>query len=216
LFQQSASLAAMAAPFCPQTGQRWHTGTFYIGQMGAITYHNPHFSVIQIHSKDNYMARFALLLLIAVAVLAAALIIAGQIGLLRGKAPGDLGVKEGKLKRLSKTDNSVSSQAHLWTDHPMKDYSTIAPFKITGDGSAEMAKIVTTLQAMPRTTIVQQDAGYIYAQCTTALLKFTDDIEFYLDKSAGVIHVRSASRVGRKDFQVNRARVEQIRKALGQ
>jgi uncharacterized protein (DUF1499 family) len=162
------------------------------------------------------MARYALLLLIAVAVLALALLVAGQLGLLRGKAPTDLGVKDGKLKRLSKTDNSVSSQALLWTDHPMKDYSAIAPFNITGDGSVEMAKILTTLQAMPRTTIVQQDAGYIYAQCTTALLKFTDDIEFYLDQMAGVIHVRSASRVGRKDFHVNRARVEQIRKALGQ
>ncbi len=162
------------------------------------------------------MLRYSLLLLIAIALIALALVIAGQFGLLRGKAPTDLGVKDGKLKRLSQTDNSVSSQALLWTDHPMKDYSAIEPFKITGDGSAEMAKILTTLQAMPRTTVVQQDVGYIYAQCTTALLKFTDDIEFYLDKPAGVIHVRSASRVGRKDFAVNRARVEQIRKALGQ
>ncbi|MGA8514734.1 MAG: DUF1499 domain-containing protein, partial [Burkholderiaceae bacterium] len=71
-------------------------------------------------------------------------------------------------------------------------------------------------QAMPRTVIVQQDAGYIYAQCTTQILKFTDDIEFYLDKAAGVIHVRSASRIGRKDLGANRTRVEQIRAALGQ
>jgi uncharacterized protein (DUF1499 family) len=162
------------------------------------------------------MARYALLLLLAISLLAFALFIAGQLGLLRGKPPTDLGVKDSKLKRLSKTDNSVSSQANLWADHPMKDYSTIAPFKISGDGSAEMAKILSTLQAMPRTQVMQQDAGYIYAQCSTALLKFTDDIEFYLDRAAGVIHVRSASRVGRKDFHVNRARVEQIRKAIGQ
>jgi uncharacterized protein (DUF1499 family) len=120
-------------------------------------------------SKDT-MLRYALLLLIAIAFVALALIIAGQFGLLRGKAPTDLGVKDGKLKRLSITDNSVSSKAHLWTDHPMKEYSTIAPFKISGDRSAEMAKILTTLQAMPRTTIVQQDAGYIYAQCTQPCL----------------------------------------------
>jgi uncharacterized protein (DUF1499 family) len=167
-------------------------------------------------AQKDTMARYALLLLIAIAVLALALVIAGQLGLLRGETPSDLGVKDGKLKRLSKTDNSVSSQAHLWADHPMKDYSTIEPFKVTGDGSAEMTKLAAVLQAMPRTTIVQQEPGYIYAQCTTALLKFTDDIEFYLDKPAGVIQVRSASRVGRKDFSVNRARVEQIRKALGQ
>jgi uncharacterized protein (DUF1499 family) len=162
------------------------------------------------------MARYALLLVLALAMLALALLIAGQVGLLRGTPPTDLGVKDGKLKRPSKTENSVTSQADLWPDHPMQTYARIAPFKITGDGSAEIAKIGTTLQAMPRTAIVQQDGGYIYAQCSTPLLKFTDDIEFYLDKSAGLIHVRSASRIGRKDFSVNRARVEQIRAALGQ
>jgi uncharacterized protein (DUF1499 family) len=167
-------------------------------------------------SPKDTMARYALLFLLSIALLALVLIIAGQLGLLRGKAPDDLGVKDGKLKRLSKTDNSVSSQAQLWPDHPMKDYSTIEPFKITGDGSVEMTKLGALLQAMPRTTIVRQEPGYIYAQCTTALLKFTDDIEFYLDKPAGLIHVRSASRVGRKDFAVNRNRVEELRKALGQ
>jgi uncharacterized protein (DUF1499 family) len=201
---------------CPQTAQQWHTSKLYKLGRCVVVYRNRHFQVLPTESKDNTMARYALLLLLAIAVLALALLVAGQIGLLRGKAPTDLGVKDGKLKRLSKTDNSVSSQAHLWTDDPMKDYSTIEPFKITGDGTAEMTRLITLLQAMPRTTIVQQDAGYIYAQCTTALLKFTDDIEFYLDKQAGVIQVRSASRVGRKDFHVNRARVEQIRKALGQ
>jgi uncharacterized protein (DUF1499 family) len=162
------------------------------------------------------MARYALLFVLSVAIVALLLLIGGQMGFLRGTPPADLGVKEGKLKRPSKTENSVTSQADLWADHPMHDYARIAPFKISGDGSAEMAKISEALKAMPRTTIVQQDAGYIYAQCTTALLKFTDDVEFYLDKSAGVIHMRSASRIGRKDFGVNRARIEQIRAALGQ
>jgi uncharacterized protein (DUF1499 family) len=162
------------------------------------------------------MARYALLLVLAVAVLALALLVAGQLGFLRGQAPADLGVKDGKLKRPSKTENSVSSQADLWADLPMQAYARIAPFKISGDGSAEMAKIIATLQAMPRTTIVAQDGKYVYAQCSTQLLKFTDDVEFFLDAAAGVIHVRSASRIGRKDFGVNRARIEHIRTALGQ
>jgi uncharacterized protein (DUF1499 family) len=162
------------------------------------------------------MARYLVLFLLAIAILALMLLIAGQAGLLRGTVPTDLGVKDGKLKRLSNTENSISSQADLWPDHPMQTYARIAPFKITGDGSSEMAKIAATLQAMPGTVIVQQDAGYIYAQCTTRVLKFTDDIEFYLDKTAGVIQVRSASRIGRKDLGANRARVEQIRTALGQ
>jgi uncharacterized protein (DUF1499 family) len=69
---------------------------------------------------------------------------------------------------------------------------------------------------MPRTVIVAQTPAYIYAQSTTSLLKFTDDIEFALDTSKGIIDVRSASRVGRKDFGVNRARIEAVRAAIGQ
>ena len=45
-------------------------------------------------------------------------------------------------------------------------------------------------------------------------LKFTDDLELALDTSARVIHVRSASRIGRGDLGVNRKRVEAIRAAM--
>lgn len=160
--------------------------------------------------------RYLILFLLAAALVALMLLVAGQLGMLRGKAPQDLGVKEGKLKRPSRTENSVSSQADLWPDHPMKAYASIAPFKATGDGSAEMAKIAETLKAMPRTVIIKQEPGYIYAQNTTALLKFTDDVEFSLDAGKGIIDVRSASRIGRRDFGVNRGRIETIRRAIGQ
>ncbi len=160
------------------------------------------------------MGRYLLLLLLAVALLALVLLIVGQMGMLRGKVPKDLGMKDGKLKRPSYTENSVTSQASLWPDHPRQAYATIAPIPVANDGKAEMAKITTLLQAMPRTVLVQEDDNYIYAQCTTQLLKFTDDVEFSLDKSAKVIHVRSASRMGQKDFGVNRARIEQLRSAL--
>lgn len=160
--------------------------------------------------------RYFILFLLAVAILALVLFIAGQAGLLRGKAPSDLGIQDGKLKRPSRTPNSVTSQADLWPDHPQKAYSQIAPFKASGDGSAEMAKIADALKAMPRTVIVKQEPGYIYAQSTTALMKYTDDVEFVLDAGKGIIDVRSASRLGQKDFGVNRARIEAIRKAIGQ
>jgi len=158
--------------------------------------------------------RYFILFLLALALVALIVFVAGQAGMLRGKAPDDLGIKDGKLKRPSYTPNSVSSQAHLWPDHPQAAYSAIAPFKVSGDASADMNKIAQVLQNLPRTVIVKNEAGYIYAQSTTALLKFTDDIEFYLDPSKGIIDVRSASRIGRKDFGVNRARVEWIRQAI--
>ena len=64
---------------------------------------------------------------------------------------------------------------------------------------------------MPGVAIVKEEPGYLYAQCTTRLMKYVDDLEFWADPAAGVLQVRSASRVGRSDLGVNRARVEAIR-----
>ena len=151
------------------------------------------------------------ILIVIVVGLVVMLVLAGQLGLLRGTAPTNIGVREGKLKPPSKTPNSVSSQAGLYPDHPQLAYAKIEPFKYSGDGKAAMAKIAGIVRGMERTEVITQEPGYLYAQCTTKLLKFTDDLEFYLDESAGVIQVRSASRIGRGDRGVNRARVEAIR-----
>ena len=43
---------------------------------------------------------------------------------------------------------------------------------------------------------------------------FVDDVEFFLDENANVIHVRSASRLGNSDLGTNRKRVEAIRAKL--
>jgi uncharacterized protein (DUF1499 family) len=160
--------------------------------------------------------RYLILFLMAVALVALAVLIAGQLGLLRGKAAPDLGLRDGKLKPPSRTPNSVSSQADLWPAHPMQAYARISPLKITGDGSADMQKIAAILAKMPRTVVIKQEPHYIYAQSSTALLKFTDDVEFALNADQGVIDLRSASRLGRQDFGVNRARVEAIALAFAQ
>jgi len=136
---------------------------------------------------------------------------AGQLGFLSGEPPQDLGVKEGRLKPPSATPNSVSSQAALYPDHPQRGYADIAPFQYSGDGKLALQKISRILRSMPKTIVVTETPDYLYAQSTTPLLKFTDDVEFWLNPDEQLIHVRSASRIGRKDFAVNRTRVENIR-----
>ena len=157
------------------------------------------------------MLTFVKVLVVMLAGGAVMVLVAGQLGLLAGPTPRKLGVENGRLKPPSKTPNSVSSQAGLYADHPMRAYAEIEPFRFSGDGKAAFARLVELVKATQRVTVVTKEPHYLYAQCRTALLKFTDDLELWLDESAQVIHVRSSSRIGRKDFGVNRARVEAFR-----
>jgi len=143
-----------------------------------------------------------------------AVLAAGQLGLLRGKTPDDLGVRDGKLKRPSLTPNSVSSQADLHGEHPMRDDARIAPLPAAGGAKTSIERLRKSIEGMPGATVVEQRDDYLYAQFETRLLRFVDDAEFWYDPAAQVIQVRSASRVGRKDFGVNRARIEALRARL--
>lgn len=149
-------------------------------------------------------------------IVAVAFIAAGQLGLLSGRQPNDLGVQNGRLKPPSLTPNSVTSQTDLFPNHPQREYARIEPIRFDGDPATAMQKLENTLKAMDRVTVIKREADdYLYAQASTPLLKFTDDMEFWLDRQAGVIQVRSASRLGRKDFNVNRERMEAIRAQFG-
>jgi uncharacterized protein (DUF1499 family) len=153
---------------------------------------------------------------IVVVLLALGAITAGQFGVLRGTPPTDLGVHDGRLKAPSVTENSVSSQAALYPDHPQRQYADIAPLALQRDGPATIAKIKAIVQATPGAEVVRSDPDYLYARYTSSLLKFVDDVEFWFDPANNVVQVRSASRIGRGDMGVNRKRVEAVRAALAQ
>jgi uncharacterized protein (DUF1499 family) len=143
-----------------------------------------------------------------------AVLVAARLGAFSGRAPENLGLRDGKLKPPSKTPNSVSSQAGLWADHPQREGAQIAPLAVQGDGPAALARLAQIIEAMEGAHIVERRPDYLYAQFTTRWMRFVDDAEFWFDPAAGVIQLRSASRVGGKDFGVNRARIEVIRARL--
>ncbi len=153
-------------------------------------------------------------LLIALLVIALVAIGAGQAGLLQGSPPTDLGVHNGRLKPPSATENSVTSQAALYPDHSQRTYADVAPLALRGDGPATIAKIRAVVEKMKGSKVIKSDADYLYAQFTTPLMKFVDDVEFWYDPTAQVVQVRSASRIGKGDLGANRKRVEAIRSAL--
>lgn len=160
-------------------------------------------------SRMNKMLKLVLLILVALPVL---IFLAGQAGLLRGTRPTDIGVKQHQLKAPGATsENVVSSQAAM---HPHTAYHLIAPLKLHGEAAAEFARLQKIVSAMPRAQIITSAPDYFHAEFETKMLKFVDDVEFMLDADKGEIQMRSASRIGRKDFGVNRARLEQVRAAF--
>ena len=82
-----------------------------------------------------------------------------------------------------------------------------------GDAAAAFARLKDLLAGLPRTAIVTATDDYLHAVCRTRF-GFADDVECRLCRPDGVIHVRSASRLGYYDFGVNRARVEALRQQL--
>jgi uncharacterized protein (DUF1499 family) len=127
-----------------------------------------------------------------------------------GKRPAHLGVKDGRLTRCRRTPNCVCSQ-----EDPADARHYIAPIAFRGTAAEAMAAVRRAVEAVPRATVIGSAPNYLYAEFRSKLLGFVDDVEFVSDAQAGVIHVRSASRLGRRDFGVNRARVEALRAAIG-
>ena len=123
-------------------------------------------------------------------------------------------MREGRLKAPSATPNSVSSQAALHAAHPQRGYAAIAPLALNGDGPATLAKIKAIVQATPGAAVIKSEPDYLYAQYTTRLMNYVDDVEFWFDPVNSVVQVRSASRIGQSDLGANRKRVEAVRAAL--
>jgi uncharacterized protein (DUF1499 family) len=130
------------------------------------------------------------------------------MGLFSGKRPDNLGVREGRLSPCKPTRNCVASQADK-----ADAAHYIEPLKYSGPPDKGWTALQRVLGGMPRVTIVSARPGYLYAEFTSKLMGYVDDVEFLLDP-AGAIHVRSASRLGSGDMGVNRARIEAIRELL--
>lgn len=90
----------------------------------------------------------------------------------------------------------------------------IAPFVLVGNDPAAWARLVATVRAMPRTTLVESGDHYVHAEVVSPWHIYTDDLELLWDPATARVDVRSSSRVGYYDFGVNRDRVEDLRRRL--
>lgn len=120
-----------------------------------------------------------------------------------GKRPDFIDVKEGKLAPCPISPNCVSSQA---TDAQHR----IPALIYSSSPEQAMARLKQIIQSQAGATIITERPDYLYAEYTSKLMGFVDDVEFYFNPDLGLIDVRSASRLGQSDLGVNRKRVESI------
>ena len=113
-----------------------------------------------------------------------------------GPVPPELGVHNGALA-------PCPSPAHC----------ARADWALTDPDSA-LALLVPVVQAMPRTTLVEQGDGYLHAAVSSALFGFVDDLELYADQADGLLQARSVSRLGDSDLGVNGRRLNAVKAAL--
>ncbi|MDF1825379.1 MAG: DUF1499 domain-containing protein [Verrucomicrobiales bacterium] len=87
----------------------------------------------------------------------------------------------------------------------------ITPFNFSGDPDEAWKAAKEAVASLPKTKIVSSDEKFLYAECSSAIFGFVDDLELLLRPHEGRIDVRSASRVGHSDLGANRQRVEKLR-----
>lgn len=121
-----------------------------------------------------------------------------------------LGLLDNKLQSCPDTPNCVLS------DNIIGAESYIEPLAM-GDMSTEAAiEKISALILSSGGKIQTSEQHYIAATYRSSIFSFMDDLEIRVDSSAQNIHFRSASRVGKSDFGVNRARVEALKNSYSQ
>lgn len=130
-------------------------------------------------------------------------------GLLSGSRPDNVGnPSDGRLAELPWAPHAVGSQA------PKGSSKAIAPLTVNGDKGTYMARLAAVVADMPGANVIKQDAGYVYAEFTSSIMGFVDDVEFAMQPDGQRVDVRSSSRIGYYDFNANRDRIERIRAAM--
>jgi uncharacterized protein (DUF1499 family) len=141
---------------------------------------------------------------ILLALVALLVVAAGWLAYRSMTAPvPDAKLVDGRLRPCPGTPNCVCSE----DGDPA---AQIAPLAFEGAPERAWRRLTESIRALGGTIVADRD-GYLRATFTSRVFRFVDDVELRMVADRGLIHVRSASRVGKSDFGVNRKRVEALR-----
>lgn len=131
---------------------------------------------------------------------AVALVLAGLLSLAhQSKTAPRPGLLNGELAPCRQSSNCVNTMMA----------ADIGPLPFTGPPAAAWREMRQLLSAQGGTIEYSAD-NYLWATFSTPVFGFVDDVELLLEPEKMQFQIRSASRVGRSDFNANRKRVMRI------
>ena len=119
--------------------------------------------------------------------------------------PRNLGLQpNGCLQDCGPKPNCVCSCA-------TRSSQTVPPIPLLGTAEKSYTRMLELISNMRGATVVEQiKDSYIRAEFRSRIFRFVDDVEIAISEANQLIHMRSASRIGRGDLGVNRRRVVTI------
>ena len=149
-------------------------------------------------------------MMLAALGLVAVLALAGATAAHRASAArqGRLAAPAAPLAGCPRHPNCVSTEA-------ADELHRVATVPFAGEPGAALERARAVLLAEPGTRVTLERPGYLRAEARSRVFRFVDDVEIAVDTSARVYRMRSAARLGRRDFGVNRARLERVSARLG-
>lgn len=112
-----------------------------------------------------------------------------------------LGLVDGRLAACPAKPNCISS-------HAPEDDEThyIEPVRVVESPLSDIRQLAVDWGWK----VVKEDDIYLHLTVQSKLFGFVDDVEFFHSAGEGLLHFRSASRVGYSDLGANRKRLEKL------
>lgn len=95
------------------------------------------------------------------------------------------------------------------TQDSRADFS-LAPYKLNANATIEQIEAIAL--SFPRATLASKTDNYLRVEYRSRIFRFVDDMEMTIED--GKLLVRSESRTGYSDFNVNRKRADAFREKL--
>ena len=105
--------------------------------------------------------------------------------------PENIGIKDGNLTDCPTSPNCVSSQAQ-------SESHRVEPLKFTSNPEETRNRLRSLLAKERGWKFITESPTYWHLEFRTRWMGYVDDVELLFEDDQGMIHVRSASRLGRQ------------------